>query len=119
MNAGKFRQRLTIRHLRLIEGVGRELSMSRCAQVLHTSQSAISCGLSEIEDLLGARLFDRTTRRIVPTSLGQILIWHSDQILGQLARAEADFDALSRGVRGFLAFVWRAWQTLTRKVQRT
>lgn len=98
----KFKQRLTIRHLRLIEGLGRELSISRCAQLLHTSQSAISRGLSEIEDLLGARLFDRTTRRISPTSLGQVLIWHADQILGQLERAEADFDALSRGVRGVL-----------------
>jgi DNA-binding transcriptional LysR family regulator len=98
----KFKQKLTIRHLRLIETLGRELSISRCAEALHTSQSAISRGLSEIEDLVGARLFARTTRRVTPTTLGQTLVWHAEQILAQLDRAEADFDALSRGVSGSL-----------------
>lgn len=98
----KFKQKLTVRHLRLVEALGRELSIGRSAQFLHTSQSAISRGLSELEDLLGARLFERTTRRIVPTSLGQTLIWHAEQILAHLDRAEADFDALSRGVGGSL-----------------
>jgi DNA-binding transcriptional LysR family regulator len=100
--AVKFKQKLTVRHLRLIEALGRELSITRSAEVLHTSQSAISRGLSEIEDLLGARLFERTTRHVVPTSLGQTLIWHAEQILAQIDRAEADVDALSRGVSGVL-----------------
>lgn len=94
----KFKQSLTVRHLRLLEALGRELSISRCAEALHTSQSAISRGLGEIEAMLGARLFERTTRRITPTPLGQNLVWHAEQILGQLDRAQADFDALSRGV---------------------
>jgi DNA-binding transcriptional LysR family regulator len=98
----KFKQKLTVRHFRMIEALGRELSISRSADILHTSQSAVSRGLSEIEDLLGARLFERTTRRVVPTSLGQSLIWHAEQILGQIDRAEADFDALSRGIGGAL-----------------
>lgn len=98
----KFKQKMTVRHQRLIEALGRELSISRSAEALHTSQSAISRGLSEIEELLGARLFERTTRRVVPTPLGQTLIWHAEQILGQFDRAEADFDALSRGVGGTL-----------------
>lgn len=98
----KFKQKLTVRHLRLVEALGRELSISRSAEELHTSQSAISRGLSEIEELLGARLFERTTRRVVPTALGQSLIWHAEQILAQFDRAESDFDALSLGVGGTL-----------------
>ncbi|WGR73147.1 MULTISPECIES: LysR family transcriptional regulator [unclassified Bradyrhizobium] len=98
----KFKQKLTVRHLRLIEAVGRELSVSRSANALHTSQSAISRGLTEIEELLGARLFERTTRRITPTAVGQSLIWHAQQIMAQFDRAESDFDALSRGVGGTL-----------------
>lgn len=98
----KFKQQLTIRHLRLIETLGRELSISRCADALHTSQSTISRSLSDIEAMLGARLFERTTRRVTPTPLGQNLIWHAEQMLSQLDRAEADFHALSRGVGGTL-----------------
>jgi DNA-binding transcriptional LysR family regulator len=93
-----FKRNLTIRHLRLIETLGRELSVSRCAEALNTSQSAISRGLGEIEEMLGARLFERTTRRFSPTPLGRNLIWHAEQMLNQLDRAEADFEALSRGV---------------------
>jgi DNA-binding transcriptional LysR family regulator len=93
----KFKQNLTIRHMRLISVLGRELSVSRCARVLNTSQSAISRGLSDIEDTLGVQLFERTTRRVGPTKYGRILIWHSEQILGQLDRAEAEFGALSQG----------------------
>lgn len=96
------KQKLTIRHFRLIDTLGRELSISRSAEVLHTSQSAISRGLSEVEDILQTRLFERTTRRVVPTSSGQMLIWHAEQILGQFDRVEADFDALQRGVGGVL-----------------
>ncbi len=98
----KYKQKLTVRHFRMIETLGRELSISRSAAILHTSQSAISRGLSEVEELLGARLFERTTRRVIPTSLGQTLIWHAEQILGQIDRAEADVDALSRGIGGTL-----------------
>jgi len=93
----KFKQILTLRHLRLILTLGRELSISRSAEVLHTSQSAISRGLTEIEALLGAELFKRTTRRFEPTALGQNLIWHAEQVMSQLDRAEADFNAMSRG----------------------
>ncbi len=96
----QFKQFLTVRHLRLIDALGRELSVSRCADVLHTSQSAISRGLSDIEAMLGASLFERTTRRMTPTPFGQSLIWHAQQVLSQLDRAEADFAALSRGVGG-------------------
>ncbi|MBX9846214.1 MAG: LysR family transcriptional regulator [Xanthobacteraceae bacterium] len=97
LTAINFRQVLTIRHLRLVSTLGRELNMSRCAKILHTSQSAISRGVGEIEDLVGVRLFDRTTRRVRPTSFGKVLIWHAEQIVGQLGRAEAEFRALNEG----------------------
>ena len=95
---GQFQRKLSIRHLRLVETLGRLLSITRCADALHTSQSAVSRGLAEIEELLGQRLFERTTRSIRPTPFGQNLIWHADQILSQLNRAEADFDALAKGI---------------------
>src|SRR5579875_990994 len=79
--AMKFKQSLTLRHLRLIEALGRELSLSRCAEALYTSQSAVSRGLAEIEAMLDAQLFERTTRKCSPTALGQNLIWHAEQIL--------------------------------------
>jgi LysR family pca operon transcriptional activator len=95
-----FQSHLTLRHLRLIKIVGRELSLSRAAEILRTSQPAISRGLSEIESVLNARLFDRSTRKVSPTAIGRNLIWHAERILGDIDQAQADFAALARGAVG-------------------
>lgn len=91
------KQKLTVRHLRLISTLGRELNITIAAQILHTSQSAVSRGLTEIEALVGVALFERSTRRMKPTKFGEVLIWHADQIIGQLGRADAEIEALSSG----------------------
>jgi DNA-binding transcriptional LysR family regulator len=95
-----FQTHLTLRHLRLVKVVGRELSLSRAAEILHTSQPAISRALSEIESVLNARLFDRSTRKVSPTAIGRTLIWHAERILGDIDQAQADFSALTRGAVG-------------------
>ena len=93
----RFQRVLKIRHLLLIHTLGSELSLRRSAEILRTSQSAVSRGLAEIEAQLGKKLFVRTTRSISPTPAGLSLIWHAQRILGDLERAEADFNALARG----------------------
>jgi LysR family transcriptional regulator, pca operon transcriptional activator len=85
------------RHLRLVQVLARELSVRRTAEVLNTSQSAVSRGLAEIEALLSVKLFERTTRKMVATAFGRSLAWHAARILRDLALAEADFAALARG----------------------
>ena len=72
-----FQSHLTLRHLRVVKVIGRELSLSRAAEVLNTSQPAISRALSEVETMLNARLFDRSTRKVSPTAIGRNLIWHA------------------------------------------
>jgi LysR family transcriptional regulator, pca operon transcriptional activator len=85
------------RHLRLVQVLAHELSVRRTAEVLNTSQSAVSRGLAEIEALLSVKLFERTTRKMVATAFGRSLAWHASRILRDLALAEADFAALGRG----------------------
>ncbi|MES2361495.1 MAG: LysR family transcriptional regulator [Pseudomonadota bacterium] len=97
-----FQRKVTLRHLRLLHVLGRELNLSRCAELMHTSQPAVSRGLQEIEGIVGASLFDRTTRAVKPTALGLNLIWHADRILADMAQAESDFIALSQGGSGGL-----------------
>ena len=95
-----FQSHLTLRHLRVVKVIGRELSLSRAAEVLNTSQPAISRALSEMETMLNARLFDRSTRKVSPTAIGRNLIWHAERVLGDIEQAQADFAALTRGAAG-------------------
>src|SRR5690606_1581100 len=93
----RFHRILKMRHLLLIRTLGAELNLRRCADLLNTSPPAISRTLTEIENLLGEKLFERTTRSIKPTQMGTSMIWHAQRVFSDLDQAEADFNALARG----------------------
>lgn len=61
---------ISIRQLRAFIGVGEHGSFTKAAEHLHISQSGLSALIKELEDQLGFRLFERTTRRVVPTEAG-------------------------------------------------
>ena len=48
------------------------LSFRRTALQMHLSQSAVSGTLARLEEMLGARLFERTTRAVEQTQAGEV-----------------------------------------------
>jgi LysR family transcriptional regulator, regulator for metE and metH len=82
--------RLEVRHLRLVRAIADEGSVTRAAGLLHLSQSAVSHQLVDLERDMGARLFDRVGKRMVPTSAGARLIAAARKLLGELAEIERD-----------------------------
>lgn len=93
---------LTLKQLRLISVLGQELNLSRCAERLHTTQPAVSRALAQTEFVVGHRLFERTTKRIVPTAAGLSLLQHANRVLAELDAAEQSLRGLKEGVRGEL-----------------
>jgi DNA-binding transcriptional LysR family regulator len=75
----------SIADLRAFVTVGELQSFAAAAQALHLSQPALSRRISHLEGLLGVRLFDRTTRSVSLTVLGQ-------QFLGEVRGLVADLD---------------------------
>jgi DNA-binding transcriptional LysR family regulator len=57
--------------LRAFVTVGQLRSFAAAATALHLSQPALSRRISHLEEMLGVRLFDRTTRTVALTLLGQ------------------------------------------------
>ncbi len=102
MNTPRLQRVLTLKQLRLISVLGQELNLSRCAEVLHSTQPAISRMLAQTESMLGRTLFERTTKRVVPTSAGLSLMQHAKRILAELDLAEQDLSGLSQRRRGEL-----------------
>jgi len=76
--------RLEIRDLRVVLALASAGTTARAAQVLHLTQPAVSRALLSAEDRLGARLFDRTARGLVPTPAGAQLITGATRLLGEL-----------------------------------
>lgn len=72
---------LEIRLLRYFVVVAEELHFSRAAQRLFIAQQALSRDIRRLEDRHGARLFDRTTRRVELTPSGQKLLIRARELL--------------------------------------
>jgi DNA-binding transcriptional LysR family regulator len=81
------------RLLRYFVTVAEELHFSRAAQRLFVAQQALSRDIQRLEERLGVRLLDRTTRRVVLTPAGALLLTRARELL-------AHFDATVRELRG-------------------
>lgn len=76
--------------LRAFVTVGELQSFAAAAKALHLSQPALSRRISHLEDLLGVRLFDRTTRSVALTLLGRRFLEQVRGTVDNLDRSVAD-----------------------------
>lgn len=90
---------LDVRHLRLVQAVAAEASVTRAAGRLHLSQSAVSHQLLDLERDLGARLFDRIGKRMVPTAAGARLVDAAARLLAELSGIEREVLVMREGAR--------------------
>ncbi|WP_144639975.1 LysR family transcriptional regulator [Bordetella genomosp. 13] len=97
-----FKGKLRIRHLEIVLMVADLGNLSKAAAQLHSTQSGLSRAIAEIEELVGARLFERTAKGTTCTPLGQAMCRHARQLLSDYRKAEVDLAAMSRGDEGSL-----------------
>src|SRR6266699_2252025 len=81
-------RRVTLRDLHILFAVVQHGSMAKAGAHLGKSQSAVSQAIAAIEQAIGVRLLDRTSRGVVPTAYGSAL----------MRRGRAAFDELRIGV---------------------
>jgi LysR family transcriptional activator of glutamate synthase operon len=89
---------MDIRQLRCVEAVARHRHFTRAAEELHVAQSALSHQIQRIERELGTPLFERTSRRVVPTGAGEVVAARARRVFAELDGAREEVDEL-RGVR--------------------
>jgi len=77
-------------------------SFSEAARKLGVTRSAISKAVTQLEQALGARLLDRTTRRVTPTEAGLAYYERCLAILAQIAETEAQISRLHDEPKGVL-----------------
>ena len=71
---------LNYNHLRYFHAVAHAGSLTRAAQQLNLSQSALSAQLKALETQLGHALFEREARRMVLTEAGKIALDYADTV---------------------------------------
>jgi DNA-binding transcriptional LysR family regulator len=78
---------ITSRQLKAFLLTARHQSFSRAAEQLFITQSGMSVLIRELEEQLGFRLFDRTTRRVTLTQFGNRFLPIADRSLVELEAA--------------------------------
>lgn len=77
-------------------------SFTRAAEQLRLSRPVVSKYVSRLEDRLGVRLLNRTTRRLSLTEAGRIFHQRSQRGLQDIEQAEAEVSRLQENPRGVL-----------------
>ena len=74
---------MELRHLRYFVAVAEELSFTRAAEKLRIAQPSLTRQIKDLEEEIGARLFDRTKKQIKLTNEGECLLARAKRLLGE------------------------------------
>jgi DNA-binding transcriptional LysR family regulator len=86
---------LDVRRLQVLREVARRRSLSAAAAALSYTPSAVSQQIAALEREVGAGLVDRGPRGALLTDAGRALVRHADEILGRIADAENELQAMA------------------------
>lgn len=93
----------TLKQLRYLTALHKTNHFGKAAEACHVTQSTLSAGLQELENLLGAQLVERTKRSVMFTALGHAVVERAQTILNDVddltAMAEAAKDPLKGIIR--------------------
>lgn len=95
--------RMDLQQMRYVIAVAETASFTRAAERCHIVQSALSHQVARLEKELGARLFERTSRRVRLTAAGEAFLPAARQALEAAERARAEVAAATGEIRGRLA----------------
>jgi DNA-binding transcriptional LysR family regulator len=95
-------QRLKLQQLNVLLAVAETGSMAKAAKMLATSQPVVSRAIAELENVFGARLFDRSPQGVEPTLYGHALLRRAVAILNDLRASAAEIEHLADPTAGEL-----------------
>ena len=93
---------LEMRHLSLVNEIASTGSVTRAAERLHLTQSALSHQLRDIESRLGLQLFLRLGKKMVLTPPGERVLGAAKRVLDEIGRTEEDLRLMTQNGKGVL-----------------
>ncbi len=107
-------EQLNFHHLFYFWRVAKLGHLTQAAQELHTSQSALSTQIRQLEERLGEVMFVRERRRLKLTSAGQLVFAYAEDIFGlgreMLSRLQGQSEGITRLRIGSVATLSRNYQ---------
>jgi DNA-binding transcriptional LysR family regulator len=94
---------MNLKQMEYALAVAKEGSFTLAAERCHTVQSALSHQVARLEQLLGAKLFERTSRRVSLTPAGEVFVRSAQVALDAVQRVAYEVAAACGEVRGNLS----------------
>lgn len=93
---------MELRHFRYFIAVAEELSLRRAARRLHISQPGLSVQIRDLEEELGLKLLERSSRGIQLTEAGRAFLVGGRRVLAAAKQASVQAQEAAKGERGRL-----------------
>lgn len=91
---------MELRHLRYFVAAAEEQNITRAAARLHVSQPPLSRQIRDLENELGAKLFDRNAKSVRLTEAGRVFLVEARGVLKRADEAVELIQAVALGKRG-------------------
>lgn len=115
---------MDLRLLRYFIAVAEERHFSKAAQRLHISQPPLSYAIRQLEEALGAKLLERTSRHVALTEAGQVLYREAQTLLRKAEDTRTLVQRVDAGLRGRIrigfvgSMLYRGLPTLLRTLRQ-
>lgn len=91
---------LELRHFKYFQAVAEELNYRKASEKLFISQPGLSRQIKQMEEILGAPLFERTKRKVELTQAGEFLKEEIDFVLNHLELTKKQVQMIHSGEKG-------------------
>lgn len=112
---------MEIRVLKYFLAVAREGNITKAAEILHITQPTLSRQLMQLEDELGAALFERGKRKIILTEEGMLLKRRAEEIISLSEKTEMEIGHQDNEVSGEIVLacgITEATKTMGQYIQK-
>lgn len=93
---------MNFEHLKVFHTVAKKKSFSETAKILHLSQPSVSLQIRQLEESVGTKLLERTTKKVNLTQEGEILLQSAEKILNLIYQTEKEITRFSQSIHGDL-----------------
>ncbi len=97
---------MDVNHLRLFVAVAEELHFGRAAERLQMAQPPVTRGIQSLERELRVKLFDRSTRTVTLTPVGEALLEPVYEILSAVRRVDEVVKSFTHGSAGHVKLTY-------------
>ncbi|MBV7531209.1 LysR family transcriptional regulator [Chitinophaga sp. sic0106] len=91
---------INLQHLKVISAIEKEGSMTRAAETLYISQSALSHHVQELEKKIDAKVFERRNKKLYLTPVGRKMMDTAEVVLTELQKLGHEIQSIKAGNYG-------------------